>query len=56
MQSEQVVIAFSAPELQQLERIVMDRDKSMALEFVQKVIKPRLDAINKRQLHRPLDR
>jgi len=44
MQSEKVVITLGRKDLQDVQRIVLDRDNKMALEFVEKIIKPQVDA------------
>lgn len=41
---QKISITLDAMDLQNIERIVLDGDKYMALAFVQKTIKPRIDA------------
>jgi len=43
MQRQKIVITLSAEDLQEVERIVADRDGNLAVEFVRKIIKPRVD-------------
>ena len=43
MHRQKVIITLGAQELQKVERIAVDRDNLRALEFVRKIIKPRVD-------------
>ncbi|MBN2593099.1 MAG: hypothetical protein JXA81_06305 [Sedimentisphaerales bacterium] len=45
MQRQKIVITLDAKDLQDVERIVADRDGALAVEFVRKVIKPRVDDV-----------
>jgi len=44
MQKQKIVITLHAGELQDVERIVADRDGTLAIQFVTNVIKPKVDA------------
>ena len=44
MQRDKVVITLGAEQLQEVERIVVDRDNLGALEFVKKIVKLQVDA------------
>ena len=43
MQRQKIVITLGAEDLQDVERIIADRDGALAVEFVRKIIKPRVD-------------
>ncbi len=43
MQRRKIVITLGAEDLQDVERIVAHRDGALAVDFVRKVIKPRVD-------------
>jgi len=43
MQRQKVIITLGVQEVQKVQRIVLDRDEAMALEFVKKIIKPQVD-------------
>ncbi len=43
MQRQKIVITLGVEDLQEIERVVNDRDGNLAVEFVRKVIKPRVD-------------
>jgi hypothetical protein len=45
MERQNVVISFNGQQLQQVERIVLDDDREMALTFVKNVIKPAVDNV-----------
>jgi len=43
MQRQKIVITLGVEDLQEVERIVADRDGTLAVDFVRKIIKPRVD-------------
>ena len=45
---EKIVITLDAAHLQQIERIALDDDTEMALQFVKNVVKPGVDAVMNR--------
>ena len=54
MQEKKVVITLSPTEAQEVERIVLDRDRALALNFVENVVKPQVEAALDKGQCRPL--
>jgi len=54
MRRQKIVITLGAEDLQDVERIVADRDGTLAIEFVTKIIKPRVDSARDRGHCKPI--
>ena len=54
MSASDVVIQFSQREIQEIQQAILDADEASALDFLRRVLKPKVDEILNRPLRRPV--